>query len=91
MDEGMLNRLVVFRLELLLSRNFQRFIEYFTRRDAEKAIRTLDGRRLLGNEVRVVGWEVGICASSVSYIADVLLIEIALARAFAFKIGTRLL
>jgi hypothetical protein len=42
----------------------ERFIEYFTRKDAEKAIRTLDGRRLLGNEVRVVGWEVGICASS---------------------------
>lgn len=46
------------------SQLLQRFIEYFTRKDAEKAIRTLDGRRLLGNEVRVVGWEVGICASS---------------------------
>lgn len=56
-DFGRLTGCLVAYCDLDPSRHGRGFIEYFTRKDAEKAIRTLDGRRLLGNEVRVVGWE----------------------------------
>ncbi|KIK06793.1 hypothetical protein K443DRAFT_251761 [Laccaria amethystina LaAM-08-1] len=56
-DFGRLTGCLVAYCDLDQGRNGRGFIEYFTRKDAEKAIRTLDGRRLLGNEVRVVGWE----------------------------------
>lgn len=56
-DFGRLTGCLVAYCDLDRGRNGRGFIEYFTRKDAEKAIRTLDGRRLLGKEVRVVGWE----------------------------------
>jgi hypothetical protein len=41
-----------------INREFSRFIEYFTKQDAERAVRVLDGQRLFGKRVRVIDYEV---------------------------------